>query len=149
MDEHNGSEAPRNPAEHLKGHRWPKGTSGNPGGRPKGASVTAALRELSLTEHNGKTLVQLLAERLFKDALSGKLPAAKEIIERLDGKVTDKHEVSGCESPQMVVLRIPPPRMIGESEDAYQARMLQEAVDRGEVSRGPKKVVVGECWENA
>jgi hypothetical protein len=49
----------------------------------------------------------------------------------------------------MVVLRIPPPRIIAESEDAYQARMLQEAVDRGEVSPGPKKVVVGDCWEKA
>jgi hypothetical protein len=113
-------DAPRDKAAHLKAHRWEKGRSGNPGGRPKGKSITAALRELSLTEHNGKTLVQLLAERLYKDALSGKFPQAKEIIERLDGKVADHHKVEA--TSEQTVYVCPPPRVIGEDTPRLEKR---------------------------
>ena len=81
------------PAAHLAPHKWKKGQSGNPGGRPKGRTVTAALRELATTEHNGKPLVDLLAERLMKEALSGKFTFAKEVLERRDGKVVEKSEI--------------------------------------------------------
>jgi hypothetical protein len=75
-------------------HRWKKGQSGNPGGRPKGRSITAALREILEREHNGKPIADLIAERLVKDALSGKFPHLKEVLERADGKTTDKQEVT-------------------------------------------------------
>src|SRR4051812_31183344 len=97
-------------ADHLKPHRWKKGESGNPGGRPKGRSVGAALRELADTEHNGRALVDLLAERMMREALAGKFPFAKEVLERLDGKVTETHRVRGL--PEKVVFLCPPPEVV-------------------------------------
>lgn len=104
------------PAAHLKGHQFQKGKSGNPAGRPRGKTITAALRELSLTEHNGKQLVELLAERIMKEALSGKFPFLKEALERLDGKVPDKAIVESKGTQKLYIC--PPPRLIGEAGPA-------------------------------
>src|SRR5690349_4665088 len=85
-------DAPPKDASPLNGQvpppnrRWKPGQSGNPGGRPKGPGVTAALRALAQTQHNGKSVAEVLAERLMKEALSGKFPFAKEVLERLEGK---------------------------------------------------------------
>ena len=101
-----------NPAEHLKDHRFQKGRSGNPGGRPKGRSITAALRRLAETDHNGKPIAEVLAEVMMKQALSGHYNFAREIVERLDGKVPDKAEVETKGEQRVYVC--PPPRIIGE-----------------------------------
>ena len=84
-------------------YRWQPGQSGNPGGRPKGQSITAELRALLAKEHNGKRIVELLAERFIKEALSGKFPFAKEVIDRADGKVTDKLEVDNTSVVQVII----------------------------------------------
>jgi len=75
--------------------RWKKGQSGNPGGRPKGESLVALMRRVLEREHNGRPLMEVLAERLVKEALAGKFPFAKEVLDRVEGKVQDKLEVSG------------------------------------------------------
>jgi hypothetical protein len=90
----------RSPPEHT---RFRKGQSGNPGGRPKGRSITAALRELLDREHNGRVIAELIAERLVRDALQGKFPQAKEILDRSDGRVTERHEVAGTGVVRIVV----------------------------------------------
>jgi hypothetical protein len=74
-------------------YRFKKGQSGNPGGRPKGRSLTAALRELVQQEHNGRQILDLIAERIVREALSGKYPFAREVLERLDGRTTERVEV--------------------------------------------------------
>ena len=94
-----------------KDTRWRKGVSGNPGGRPKGRGVTHYLREILAREHNGRPIGELVAERLVKDALSGKFAAAKEIMERTDGKVPDKHQIEG--KTEQTVFVCPPPRVLG------------------------------------
>jgi hypothetical protein len=98
------------PPEHT---RFKPGQSGNPGGRPKGRSITASLRKLLEQEHNGKPLAELMAERMVKEALSGKFPFLKEVLERTDGKVKELHELKTKED---LVLYIEPPRVIGEAE---------------------------------
>ncbi|MEX2218510.1 MAG: DUF5681 domain-containing protein [Phycisphaerales bacterium] len=78
----------------VTGKGWKPGQSGNPGGRPRGESITATLRRLvAETEHNGRPIQDLLAEVLLKEALKGKYPFAREILERLDGRVSERHEV--------------------------------------------------------
>jgi hypothetical protein len=119
--------APRGKADHLRAHRFGTGTSGNPGGRPRGRGVTAALRALGESEHHGKRLTELLAERLFKEALSGKFTFAKEVLERLEGKVADQHRVEAAGEQRVYIC--PPPRVIGEGAPALPA---QEAGEPGE-----------------
>jgi hypothetical protein len=84
-------------------HRWKPGQSGNPGGRPKGQSITASLRALLEKEHNGKRIVELLAERIMKEALAGKFLFAKEVIDRADGRVSDKVEVENTSVVQVII----------------------------------------------
>lgn len=76
-----------------KGHKWKKGQSGNPSGRRKGTvSLTAALKR-TLTP---KTL-NAIARKLERMALAGDAQAIKLIWERLDGKPSEKVELSGPE----------------------------------------------------
>ena len=78
------------PPEHT---RWKPGQSGNPGGRPKGESLTAKMRRVLEQEHNGRLIADLVAERIVREALAGKFPFAKELLERVEGKVVDKQEI--------------------------------------------------------
>src|SRR4051812_18914927 len=72
-------------------HRFPPGRSGNPGGRPPGRSLTALLREIldsgtfgGKALPQGKTVADVLAEVFVREALKGKFPFAKEVLERVD-----------------------------------------------------------------
>lgn len=60
---------------------WPPGTSGNPKGRPVN-SVTTLLREKD---------TQKIADKLYDMMLKGELGAIKEYLDRVEGKVIDKH----------------------------------------------------------
>ena len=104
----------RGPAEHLRPHRWKPGQSGNPGGRPKGESVTATLRRMLQQEHNGKTIQEILAERVIKEAISGKFQFAKELRDRLEGRPAQKVEVAAAED--LLTFVVPPPRVMTPEE---------------------------------
>ncbi len=50
----------------------------------------------TIKDANGdKTKLRLLAEALVDKALTGDVPALKEVADRLDGKAVAQHEVSG------------------------------------------------------
>jgi hypothetical protein len=76
---------------------FPTGRSGNPGGRPKGRSITAALRaELDRPCADDPTVTQgeRIAERLVGMALGEggvrpevQLAAIREVLDRTEGKV--------------------------------------------------------------
>jgi hypothetical protein len=78
----------------VTGKGFRPGQSGNPGGRPKGRTLTGILRELMEREHNGRPVIEILAERVLREALTGKFPFAKEVWDRVEGRVTEKHDVS-------------------------------------------------------
>ncbi len=64
--------------------RWVKGTSGNPGGRPKGQSVLAEIeRQLELESDDGRPQRERLVEKLFKRALAGDMRAMDLILKRV------------------------------------------------------------------
>lgn len=71
------------------GPRFPKGTSGNPNGRPKLTKLTDALRE-QLAENNPnapeETVAEQIARALIKEAVAGNVQAAREIADRTEGK---------------------------------------------------------------
>ena len=71
------------------GKQFPKGTTGNPSGRPKLTRLTDALRE-QLTEMNPnapeETVAEQIARALIGEAKSGNVQAIREIGDRTEGK---------------------------------------------------------------
>jgi hypothetical protein len=69
---------------------WPKGVSGNPGGRPRKQPITEAHFEVATQQvpgdPRGRTYAQAAAERQFRAALKGGTPAIREIADRIEGK---------------------------------------------------------------
>lgn len=89
------SSGKRGRVENLKPFK--PGQSGNPGGRPKGLSITARLRALlEKGEINGEPIkggqqvADLVAESIVKQAISGNAPLIKELLDRTEGKVPDR-----------------------------------------------------------
>lgn len=67
------------------GGKWRPGQSGNPGGRPKSRKFREELeRQLSLANDQG---FKEVAATLIAKSKSGDVAAAKEIMDRIDGKV--------------------------------------------------------------
>ena len=74
--------------------QWPKGVSGNPSGRPKGAvSLTRILRE-ALKEPSAKrpglTRAHDLVLTLIDKADEGNSALLQQILDRIDGKVVER-----------------------------------------------------------
>ena len=74
---------------------WLPGQSGNPKGRPK-SSIIAILREkLEQKGDDGRTKAETVADILYEMATSkgvrGQIPALIELLDRIEGKVADKH----------------------------------------------------------
>ncbi len=76
---------------------WPKGVSGNPAGRPRGKKLSEYLGDRlgEVEPRSGKTYGELVATALVVKCLKGDVPAIKEVLERLEGKVKERHEVAG------------------------------------------------------
>jgi hypothetical protein len=96
-------------AAHLKSFCWPKGVSGNAGGRPKKRSISeryAFVAEVPLPEDIrkkftmpiGSTFGDAGAIGTFLAMMEGKYGAAKEIREAIEGKATQRIEVVGADS---------------------------------------------------
>jgi hypothetical protein len=78
--------------------KWQPGQSGNPKGRPpKLISITSYLKEhlAEVDEATGKNYAELVALKLIELAIGGDLEAIREILNRVDGKVIEKHEIDG------------------------------------------------------
>ena len=70
-----------------------KGQSGNPAGRPPSkVSVVQRLKE-RLIEHPEE--VDQIVVSLIKQAKLGNMIAAKEILDRIDGRVVERHKLEG------------------------------------------------------
>ena len=81
---------------HKLGNRFKKGESGNPAGRAKSTRLTDALREQLAEEMPnapGKTIAEVIARALIKEAVKGNVQAAKEIADRTEGKPMQKLDV--------------------------------------------------------
>ena len=75
--------------------RFPKGRSGNPGGRPKGTSLTVALRaklDKPVAPGSPVTKREALAQTLVSLALAGNLAAIREVLDRTEGKAVQRQE---------------------------------------------------------
>jgi len=85
--ENSGSitEKRRGRSENLR--PWPKGVSGNPGGRPRGIFGKAALRELRKRAASGETNLAAVVDAQVKKAIrKGDTRAAEFLRDSVDGR---------------------------------------------------------------
>lgn len=66
-------------------YQFKPGQSGNPGGRPKGQSITAKLR--AIVDADDGAVAIALAEAAKKAALEGDFRFWKELCDRIDGPI--------------------------------------------------------------
>jgi|SRR5215467_5695148 len=80
------------------GRQFKKGQSGNPGGRPKSKLLSEAYRsklaELVPGDHKGRTYAELICDKMIELAAKGKVQAASEIADRVEGKPRQAYEVA-------------------------------------------------------
>src|SRR5262245_50295357 len=96
---------------------WKRGQSGNPAGRPKKRTVSEELRARLEEQYPGRsdaTYGRMVAEALVTEAITGNVPAIKEIFDRTEGKPKQTVDVNLAERQREMV------------EDAI-ARLIEEA----------------------
>jgi hypothetical protein len=80
----------KNSASRTRGLKpFPKGKSGNPGGRPKKAPITEELQKYFSDPRNARNAALAVIAQFKK----GNPAAIANIFNRVDGVLTDKHEV--------------------------------------------------------
>jgi|HubBroStandDraft_6_1064221.scaffolds.fasta_scaffold275805_1 hypothetical protein len=111
-----------------------KGRSGNPGGRPK-TLITDAYRRVAKKKYpndpENRTYAQLVAEGQFRAAIKGKTEAAKEIAERLEGKVPQATHLSGGVDADGNSIPIPVSLDVHERLRAVLRRLRDRETDAG------------------
>jgi len=80
----------------LKPHHFKKGQSGNPTGRPKKLPITDIYNEL-LEEGVTKSDIKKAMRSLVRGRSSATVQALKEMADRVEGKPTERHEITGAE----------------------------------------------------
>lgn len=99
-----------------KGHppedtKWKPGQSGNPKGRPKNIKYLSEMLREQLDQvpdtidgkKNTKTWRDLICDSILRAAVRGNQPAiTKELLDRIEGKVKDKLEVTEIQPIQFV-----------------------------------------------
>lgn len=87
-------------------YRWKKGQSGNPGGRPKRKPLTDLMLEaLSETDAKGQTLMRSIIERWALEVMGGSASHLKELLERVEGKVSDGvTQEDETEAPKRIIV---------------------------------------------
>ena len=78
----------------LLGRPFPKGKSGNPGGRPKKLEITRIFEKMLAKPDKRKELQKIVEDILAKRGMAAVL-LLREIIERTEGKVSQEVDLSG------------------------------------------------------
>ena len=91
-----------NPVPASASTQFQPGQSGNPGGRPRTAPLSAACRELLNApvpnDPQARTYAQVIAAKLAKKAMRGDVESARELANRAEGKARQSLEI-GPENP--------------------------------------------------
>ena len=82
--------------------------SPNPGGRPKKTALTEALREMLAQPVRGaalgKTYAEAIAEALLRQARKGNVQAAREVMDRTEGKARQALDLTSSSGEMRVVI---------------------------------------------
>lgn len=100
--------------ENIEPHKWKPGQSGNPNGRPKGSlnSKTYLKKwlEMKVTMENPVTkmkeempAMEAMTISLIGEAMSGNVGAYKEVMDRFEGRVNQRVEMTGAEGGPLQV----------------------------------------------
>jgi len=115
---------------------WPKGVSGNPGGRPKKLPVTDVLLALldssCKADVEARSFSELICLALMKKAVKGDKKAITEIIDRAEGKPRQRIEQSGPDGG-------PIPFDVPDTREALERR-IAELLGSQPTTRRRKKV---------
>ena len=89
--------------ENIIPHKYKKGQSGNPKGRPKGTlrDIKVVLQDLLSQEKNGTQLIDGLMSVVVNKALKGDLKAVDMLLSYTFGKATQRTEVTGAEGEKI------------------------------------------------
>ena len=79
--------------ENIIPHKYKKGQSGNPKGRPPIRDIKVVLQDLLSQEKNGTQLIDGLMSVVVNKALKGDLKAAEMLLSYTYGKPTQKTEI--------------------------------------------------------
>lgn len=94
-------------SDKVVGRPFPKGVSGNPGGRPKKDWTWSGLLEKvgeEIEPKTGKPFKELVSKRLWIDAINGNLGAIKEIFNRTEGLPIAKQEITGKDGDKLEIV---------------------------------------------
>ncbi len=122
----------------VTGNGFRPGRSGNPGGRPKGQSLTALLRAQLDKGNNAQALAKVIVDK----ALSGDIQFCKLILERLEGKAPDR--IAGPDDEEarvQLILAEEQLRMLEDPELMELACKLDAALARGRIPDVAGKLV--------
>jgi hypothetical protein len=93
--------------QNLQPHKFKKGKSGNPNGRPKKPpEIDELLAEVLTDQVNGMDAAKAILINLREQALKGNLKAAEMLLDRAYGKPRQRQEVTGENDGPLSVIRV-------------------------------------------
>jgi alkylation response protein AidB-like acyl-CoA dehydrogenase len=85
--------------ENVLPHRFKKGQSGNPKGRPKLPDISEALAKVLAEEKDGVTALEATLRALRAKATKGDVRAAEALLDRAFGKAVQRTDVTSGDKP--------------------------------------------------
>ncbi len=82
--------------ENIVPHKFKKGQTGNPKGRPKLPDLKEAMAKLLAEEKDGKQAIDIILMALRAKAAKGDVRAAQELMDRAFGKAKQSIEHTGA-----------------------------------------------------
>ena len=90
-------------AERDENGRFLPGWSGGPGRPPKEKSLTSLINQFGeAVQENGKTRWQSVVEQMFAQALDGDRTTQQYLIDRWEGKPTQREVVESVQLPSVI-----------------------------------------------
>ena len=81
--------------ENIIPHKFKKGQTGNPNGRPKLPDIREAMAKILADEKDGRTALDAILAALRAKASKGDVRAAQELLDRAFGKAKQSIEHTG------------------------------------------------------